>query len=216
MLNKKLAILAIAVMIVPMILTACGPTPAPVVVKETSVVVQTVVVEQTPVEVTSIVEKEVVVTATPEPTAGAAEVPVVSPEFKNPDTYVVITGAGEPETLDPAWTYETAGSAAEGNIYEGLVWFNKTSYDKFIPALATDWTTSEDGLTWNFTIRKASPSTRAARWSRTTSPTRSSAGCYRAAPTARSGCSGRAFSGLTWPWPRARTLPSPTWPRRGL
>jgi hypothetical protein len=95
MLNKKLAILTILVMIAPMVLSACGPTPEPVVIRETSVVVETVMVEQTPVEVTSIVEKEVVVTATPEPTTGPAGVAKITPQFKNPDTFVVITGAGE-------------------------------------------------------------------------------------------------------------------------
>lgn len=41
--NKKLAILAVLVMVAPLVLAACGPTPAP------STVVQTVVVEQTKV-----------------------------------------------------------------------------------------------------------------------------------------------------------------------
>jgi uncharacterized protein YcfL len=71
MLNKKLAILAALVMIASLVLAACGPTPEPVVIKETSVVVETVVVEkegETVVqEVTSVVEVEKVVTATPEP-----------------------------------------------------------------------------------------------------------------------------------------------------
>jgi peptide/nickel transport system substrate-binding protein len=153
--NKKLAILAIVVMVAPMVLAACGPTPAPQVIKETSVVVETVIVQEagTPVvqEVTRVVEQ--VVTATPVPTPTVAGPAQISPEFKNPDTYVVITGAGEPESLDPAWTYETAGSAVEANIYEGLVWYNKDQFADFVPALATDWTTSEDGLTWTFNVR---------------------------------------------------------------
>jgi len=157
MLNKKLAILTIVVMIAPLVLSACGPTPEPVVIKETSVVVETVVVEkegQTVVqEATRIVEKEVVVTATPEPEATEPSMAAVSPEFKNPDTLVYVTGAGEPESLDPAWTYETAGSGVEMNLYEGLLFFNKERTDQFIPVLATDWTTSEDGKTWTFNIR---------------------------------------------------------------
>ncbi|MDD3827608.1 MAG: hypothetical protein PHY79_16705, partial [Anaerolineae bacterium] len=113
MLNKKLAILTLVVMIAPLVLVACGPTPEPIVVKETSVVVETVVVEkegETVVqESTRIVEVEKVVTATPEPEETEPPVAAISPEFKNPDTYVVVAGAGEPESLDPAWTYETAG-----------------------------------------------------------------------------------------------------------
>jgi len=69
--------------------------------------------------------------ATPQ---GGTPVAVVSPKSKDADTYVVVTGAGEPESLDPAWTYEIAGSAIEANIYDGLVWYNKGTYDEFIPA----------------------------------------------------------------------------------
>jgi peptide/nickel transport system substrate-binding protein len=157
MLNKKLAILTIVVLIAPMVLSACGPTPEPVVVKETSVVVETVVVEkegETVVqEATRIVEKEVVVTATPEPEPTEPPVAAVSPEFKNPDTYVSVGGAGEPETLDPSWTYETAGSAVENNIYEGLVWFSKDRTDQFVGVLASDWETNDAGDVWTFHIR---------------------------------------------------------------
>ncbi len=155
--NKKLAILTLVVMIAPMILAACGPTPEPIVIKETSVVVETVVVEQageTVVqEATRIVEKEVVVTATPEPEPTEPPMAAISPEFKNADTYVTVQGAGEPETLDPSWTYETAGSAVENNIYEGLVWFSKDRTDEFVGVLATDWTVNDAGDVWTFNIR---------------------------------------------------------------
>ena len=157
MFNKKLAILTILVMVAPLVLAACGPTPEPIVIKETSVVIETVVVEkegETVVEeVTSIVEKEVVVTATPEPEATEPPLAEISPEFKNEDTYVVVTGAGEPESLDPSWTYETAGSAVENNIYEGVVWFNKDNTSEFVGVLATDWSVNEAGDQWVFNIR---------------------------------------------------------------
>jgi peptide/nickel transport system substrate-binding protein len=157
MFNKKLAILTILVMVAPLVLAACGPTPEPVVIKETSVVVETVVVEkegETVVEeVTSIVEKEVVVTATPEPEPTEPPMAAVSPEFKNEDTYAVVEGAGEPESLDPSWTYETAGSAVENNIYEGVVWFNKDNTQEFVGVLATDWSVNDAGDQWVFNIR---------------------------------------------------------------
>lgn len=78
----------------------------------------------------------------------------ISPKFSNPDTLMMITGAGEPETLDPAWTYETAGSSTELNLYEGLVFFKREKVDEFIPALATDWTESSDKMEYVFNIRK--------------------------------------------------------------
>jgi len=157
MLNKRLAILTILVMVAPIILTACGPTPAPVVIKETSIVVETVIVEkageEVAVEVTKVIEKEVIVTATPVPEPTEPPLAAVSPEFKNPDTYMVVEGAGEQETLDPAWTYETRGSAIENNIYESLVWFNKDRTDSFVPILSTDWEVNDAGDVWTFNIR---------------------------------------------------------------
>ncbi|MBN1657888.1 MAG: hypothetical protein JXA93_05775, partial [Anaerolineae bacterium] len=158
MLNRKLAILAILVMVAPLVLGACGPTPEPIVIRETSVVVETVVVEkegETVVEeATRIVEKEVVVTATPEPEETEPPMAAISPEFKEPDTYVVVTGAGEPESLDPSWTYETAGSAIENNVYENLVWFNKDNTQEFVGVLATDWAVNETGDQWVFNVRE--------------------------------------------------------------
>ncbi len=148
------AALAILV-ILSMLLTACAaPAPAPVQEKVVEKVVTQVVEKEKVVEkpVEKVVEK--VVTAQPTAAPEATSVPAVVPEFKNPDTYVVVDGAGEQETLDPAWTYETRGGAVESNIYEGLTWFDREKFDQFIPALATDWTMSEDGKSWVFNIRK--------------------------------------------------------------
>jgi ABC-type transport system substrate-binding protein len=145
MINKKSLFMVFAVLIIAsMALSSCAP----------QTVVQTVVVTQVVEKAgQTVVETKIVeVTPTPEPTGG--EFTKVSPEFKNPDTYTVIWGAGEPESLDPAWTYETAGSAVEMNIYEGLVYFNREKTGEFIPALATDWTTSEDGKTVTFNVRQ--------------------------------------------------------------
>lgn len=88
------------------------------------------------------------------PTTDASTAQTISPKFSNPDTLMMITGAGEPETLDPAWTYETAGSSTELNLYEGLVFFKREKVDEYIPALATDWTMSDDGLEYVFNIRE--------------------------------------------------------------
>jgi peptide/nickel transport system substrate-binding protein len=134
----------------------CGPPPAVEPVVQTVVVKETVLVEkegETVVETVEVV-KEVMVTPTPEPEPEEPELAVVAPDFKNEDTFVIITGAGEPETLDPAWTYETAASSMEANIYEGLVWFNRERTDEFIPALATDWTINDAGDVWVFNIRE--------------------------------------------------------------
>lgn len=69
------------------------------------------------------------------------------------DTFVYLV-IGEPETLDPAWTYETTGAGLEANIYDSLVYFDQGSPDSFVPALAESWETSDDGLTYSFKIRE--------------------------------------------------------------
>jgi peptide/nickel transport system substrate-binding protein len=146
--RKKMFTLLSLVILASMLLAACAPAaPTPETIIKTVVVTEQVEVAGTP----QIVEK--VVTATPEPVATEV-LKSVSPEFKNPDTFMVIDGAGEQESLDPAWTYETRGGAIEGNLYEGLVFFNREKTDEFIPALATEWSLSDDSLTWTFKIRQ--------------------------------------------------------------
>jgi peptide/nickel transport system substrate-binding protein len=81
----------------------------------------------------------------PEAVTGGSQVPA--------DTYVLAT-IGEPETMDPAWTYETAGSGLQANIYDSLLAFNKDKPDEFVPGLAESHAVSEDGLTYTFTIRE--------------------------------------------------------------
>ena len=116
-------------------------------VEKTIVVKETVEVS---VEATVLVE----VTPTPEPAPAEASLPQIVPDFKDPDTYNVVVGAGEPETMDPSWTYETAGSGVQNNIYEGMVWFKKDKTDEFVPILSTGWQVSEDGSQWTFDVRE--------------------------------------------------------------
>jgi peptide/nickel transport system substrate-binding protein len=79
--------------------------------------------------------------------------PAAAPESKVPADTLVQVGIGEPQSLDPPWTYETAGSGLQANIYEGLLYFDREKPDAYVPALATDWQVSDDGLTYTFTIR---------------------------------------------------------------
>lgn len=82
--------------------------------------------------------------AAPQEASGASKVPA--------DSFVQVT-PGEPETLDPAWTYETSGSAIESNIYDTLVYFDREKADAFVPNLAESYTVSDDGLTYTFKVR---------------------------------------------------------------
>jgi peptide/nickel transport system substrate-binding protein len=108
-------------------------------------VVQTVIVQGTPI----------VITATPAPTPAGSPTPTLPPppSIKNPDTFVEAT-FGEPESLDPAWDYETSGANIIQNVYEPLINYKRDSVTDFVGVLATDWKTSADGKTWTFNIRK--------------------------------------------------------------
>ena len=74
------------------------------------------------------------------------------PPMKDPDTLVFAT-IGDPESLDPSWTYETFGSAIETNVYEGPVFFNRERTDEFVGLLATTWTVNDAGTVFTFNIR---------------------------------------------------------------
>ncbi|MDY7075822.1 MAG: ABC transporter substrate-binding protein [Chloroflexota bacterium] len=134
------------IVVASILLSACTTSPE---------VIQVEVTREVQVEGETMVETEtIVVTATPEPEPAEEPMEQISPDFKNPDTYIVVAGAGEPETMDPAWTYETAGGAIQDNIYEGMIWFNRERTDEFIPVLATDWGVNEAGDVWTFQVRE--------------------------------------------------------------
>jgi len=127
--TTRIVLLALLALVVVSGLVACGqPTPQ---VKE--------VIKEVPKEVVKEVEKQVVVTATP--------VPPKAPE-------AFIFGAqGEPICLDPAIITDGISARITNQIFEGLVKFDKDTTNP-VPSLAEKWTTSEDGKTWTFTLRK--------------------------------------------------------------
>jgi peptide/nickel transport system substrate-binding protein len=82
-------------------------------------------------------------------------------QVKNPDTFVYAT-IGDPESLDPAWSYDSASHAIIDNIYEDLLIFSGggVKVKDLKPLLATkvpsraNGLISADGLTYRFPIRK--------------------------------------------------------------
>jgi peptide/nickel transport system substrate-binding protein len=58
-----------------------------------------------------------------------------------------------PDSFDPAVTLTTPGWGVTQQIYQGLVSYNGSSYTTFVPVLAQNWSVSQDGLHWNFTLR---------------------------------------------------------------
>lgn len=73
-------------------------------------------------------------------------------QVPNPDTFVYQT-FGEPDSLDPAWDYETAGGAVLELVYERLVYYDKDKLE-VVPELAESWEVSPDGLVYTFRIRR--------------------------------------------------------------
>ncbi|MDY0830436.1 ABC transporter substrate-binding protein [Microbacterium sp. BG28] len=83
-------------------------------------------------------------------TASTAPTPTGSPDA---DSSVVVRLALEPTNLD---IRQTSGSALDqiliDNLYQGLV--ARTPEQEIVPALASDWTVSDDRLTYTFTLRE--------------------------------------------------------------
>ena len=74
------------------------------------------------------------------------------PDGGGSDT-LVFAGAADPTYLDPALVSDGESFRITKQIYEGLVEL-KPGTTVVQPALATSWTTSKDGKTWAFTLRK--------------------------------------------------------------
>ena len=86
-------------------------------------------------------------------TGGGGEAAPTATGEPDPDASVAIRLVLEPGNLD---IRQTAGSALDqilvDNIYQGLV--ARTPEQDIVPALASDWTVSPDGLTYTFTLRE--------------------------------------------------------------
>lgn len=145
MLRRYRMYLVLAVLIISAMVLAACPGQQPAAPAEPQVVEVTRIVEGTP--------QVVVVTATPEPTK---PVEFVAPR---PDTYTNVT-FGDIDTMDPNLAYDTASAALIQNVMEGLIFFNRTDPTSYVPILATEVPSlenggiSEDGMTYTFHIRE--------------------------------------------------------------
>jgi peptide/nickel transport system substrate-binding protein len=158
--KRKFVLLITAVMLLALLLVACQPAAQePVTVEVTRVVTETVVQEGETVEVTRVVTEvqEVVVEVPAEAEAEAEEALPMS--SADPSTFVYLT-FGDITTMDPALSYDTAGSTLIEHVYEGLVTYNHKDGTTYVPALAMEVPSvengliSEDGLTYTFDIRE--------------------------------------------------------------
>ncbi|MBX5440297.1 MAG: ABC transporter substrate-binding protein [Solirubrobacteraceae bacterium] len=65
---------------------------------------------------------------------------------------IVYSNVAETATLDPAVVFSSDGFVFVRNVYEGLLEYEPGTL-KVRPLLATEWTESDDGLTYTFTLR---------------------------------------------------------------
>lgn len=86
-------------------------------------------------------------------TGGGGDAAPTATGAPDPDASVAIRLVLEPGNLD---IRRTAGAALDqiliDNVYQGLV--SRTPEQEVVPALASDWTVSPDGLTYAFTLRE--------------------------------------------------------------
>ncbi len=76
---------------------------------------------------------------------GSLPAPALAAAVKNPDTYTYLT-ISDSDSLDPAFSYDTASHMLILNIYEPLFQFDKTSTEKLIPLVAEKVPSRENGL----------------------------------------------------------------------
>ncbi|MCI4352269.1 MAG: ABC transporter substrate-binding protein [Thermoplasmata archaeon] len=71
---------------------------------------------------------------------------------------IVIDQPEQPDSLDPAVAYTTPGWGAVQQVYQTMVFYNNTQFgptsgpNYMAPLLARNWSTSADGIHWNFTL----------------------------------------------------------------
>jgi peptide/nickel transport system substrate-binding protein len=70
------------------------------------------------------------------------------------DTLILGTTDSIETSLDPAEVWDFYGASMIYTLGAPLVYIKPGTSDVFVPALATSWTTSEDGLTWTFQLRQ--------------------------------------------------------------
>jgi peptide/nickel transport system substrate-binding protein len=160
--QKKSLLWLAALAIIALVIAACQPQVETVEVTRVveNTVVETVTVEGEPVEVTRVVQETVVETVTVEVEVPAEPVEEGPMEYHaaDPTTYRTLT-FGDIDTLDPALAYDTASAAVIQNVMEPLIYYNHTDPNTYVPALALEVPSlengliSEDGLTYTFNIR---------------------------------------------------------------
>jgi peptide/nickel transport system substrate-binding protein len=148
--SKVAALIVIVVLIVAAVISlgaymVATAKPTTIVITQSSIETKVTTVTQTQVQPGTTMLQTVVQTITTiMPTIATTTTPA-KPEIKNPNIMIEAT-IGEPETLDPAWAYDTASGEIIFNIYETLIFFDREKVDQFIPLIAKEVPSFENGL----------------------------------------------------------------------
>ncbi|MEM3670476.1 MAG: ABC transporter substrate-binding protein [Thermoprotei archaeon] len=67
---------------------------------------------------------------------------------------LVVEEGQQPDSLDPAVTYETPGWEIADQVYQGLVAPNGTSIFSYVGVLAQNWSISSNGMNYTFNLRR--------------------------------------------------------------
>ncbi len=145
---KKTGLLLFALMLVGVLLVACQPETitetVEVPVEVTRVVTETVVEEGETVEVTRVVTETVI------------EEVEAEPEMADQPVTLRWNFGTEPPSLDPSLATDTTSIDVVSNVFMGLTISDPVT-GEVLPHLATDWSTSDDGLEYTFNMRDDVP-----------------------------------------------------------
>ena len=67
---------------------------------------------------------------------------------------LVVEEGEQPDSMDPAVEFTTAGNEITSNVYQGLVAPYMSSNSQYVGVLAEGWTISSDQMTWTFSLRQ--------------------------------------------------------------
>ncbi|MDD3926495.1 MAG: ABC transporter substrate-binding protein, partial [bacterium] len=87
------------------------------------------------------------------PIAPGSELKAASGDIGQYGGAMVLMATSDPKTFNPITASETSSTDIIEHVFSGLVEMNGETMD-YEPALARTWSTSPDGRTWTFTLRK--------------------------------------------------------------
>ena len=157
--KKRTGLFLVLVAVLALFLAACQPQTVEVTRVVTETITETIEVEGEAVEVTRVVTETVTEVVEVEVPTEAEEEEMGPMGAPDPSTFTQQV-FGDIDTMDPNLIYDTASGALALNVMETLIFFNHSDPNTFVPALALEVPSvengliSEDGLSYTFNIRE--------------------------------------------------------------